>query len=224
MAEPVKFTFDQAFDGGARSRYDVEVERLEEEGKAAQLSAHSKGFDEGRHQALTDIEAATQENLSQLAQAAHALFSQQAQLEANLKQQMVQLAYAIAAKLSPALLRTHPLGEIEALIEDCLATAHKEPRLIVRVADTLSDAIGERIEEMKTKTNFPGDIVLISEQSFGPQDCRVEWPDGGTERRYVDTQKEIEAAVQRFVMTDSGISNETNDTQQDKPVLSEQNS
>ncbi len=205
MADPIKFTFDQAFDGGAKSRYDIEIERLENENQAAQAAALTQGQEQGRQQALTEIEAATQEAMSQVAQAAHALFSQQVQLEASLKQQMVQLAYAIASKLSPALIRNQPLAEIEALIEDCLATANKEPRLIVRVSETLSEAIGERLEDMKTKTNFPGDIVLIGEQSFGPQDCRVEWPDGGTERRFVDIQREIEDAVQRFVMSDSNI-------------------
>lgn len=219
MADPIKFTFDQAFDGGAKSRYDLEIERLEQENQAAQASALTQGQEQGRQQALTEIEAATQEAMSQVAQAAHALFSQQAQLEASLKQQMVQLAYAIASKLSPALIRNQPLAEIEALIEDCLATANKEPRLIVRVSETLSEAISERLEDMKTKTNFPGDIVLIGEQSFGPQDCRVEWPDGGTERRFVNIQREIEDAVQRFVMSGSDLTESvaTNTEEQTAP-------
>lgn len=201
MAEPVKFTFDQAFDGGAKSRYDLEVERLQEESRSAQATALTQGREEGRHQALTEIEAATKQTLDQIAQAAHALFSQQAQLEAGLKQEAVQLAYTIASKLSPALIKTKPLAEIESLIEDCMVTAHKEPRLVVRVADSMTESIGDRIEDMKAATNFPGDIVLIGEASFGPQDCRVEWPDGGSERRLAETQAEIENAVQRFVMS-----------------------
>ncbi len=203
MAEPVKYTFDQAFDGGAKSRYDLEIERVQKQGVEAQSLARSKGIEEGRKQALQDIEAQTQDTLSQIAQAAHALFSQQAQLEASLKQEMVQLAYSVAAKLAPALLERHPLDEVEALIEDCMATASSEPRLVVRVAQNIADAVSERIEDMKAATNFPGDIVLLGEQSFGMQDCRIEWPDGGTERRYADIQKEIEGAVHRFVMSDS---------------------
>jgi flagellar assembly protein FliH len=203
MAEPIKYTFDQAFDGGAKSRYDLELERIQQEGEEAKNVAHTQGLEEGRDQALNDIEAATQETLGQISQAAHALFSQQAQLEASLKQEMVQLAYAISSKLAPALVREHPLAEIEALIEDCMATAQKEPHLVVRVADTVADSVNERLQNLKASTNFPGDIVLIGEQGFGPQDCRVEWPDGGTERRYSDVQHEIENAVQRFVMSDT---------------------
>jgi len=203
MAEPIKYTFDQAFDGGAKSRYDLEIERVQQEGQESANNARIQGLEEGRSQVLHEIEAQTQETLNQIAQAAHALFSQQAQLEAALKQEMVQLAYAVSAKLAPALMRSHPLHEIEALIEDCMVTASKEPRLVVRVSDSMADAINERIQDMKVATNFPGDIVLIGEQTFGAQDCRVEWPDGGTERRYGDIQKEIESAVHRFVMLGS---------------------
>jgi len=210
MAEPVKFTFDQAFDGGAKSRYDLELERLVEDNKQAQTSAHSQGFEEGRQQALNEIEAATKDALEHMAQAAHALFSQQRELEANLKLEMVQLSYTIASKLAPAMIRTKPLTEIEALIEDCMVTAHKEPRLVVRVDDAVADAVSDRIEDMKASTNFPGDIVLIGESGMGPQDCRVEWPDGGSDRRHEETLKEIENAVQRFVMSGTDKSSKHN--------------
>ncbi len=201
MAEPVKYRFDQAFDGGAKSRFDEELDRLRADAETIKSEAYAHGFDEGRNQALRDIEAATKETLSQIAQGAHALFSQKAQLESGIKQEMVQLAYAIASKLSPALIRAHPLAEIEALIEDCLATAQKEPRLVVRVSEALLDPVNERLEDLKASTGFPGDIVLIGEPGLGPQDCRVEWPDGGTERKHDTIMREVETAVQRFVMS-----------------------
>ncbi len=201
MAEPVKYRFDQAFDGGAKSRFDEELERLRADAETIKSEAYAHGFEEGRNQALRDIEAATKETLSQIAQGAHALFSQKAQLESGIKQEMVQLAYAIASKLSPALIRSHPLAEIEAVIEDCLATAQKEPRLVVRVSEALLDPVNERLEDLKASTGFPGDIVLIGEPGLGPQDCRVEWPDGGTERKHDTIMREVETAVQRFVMS-----------------------
>ncbi|WP_262690911.1 FliH/SctL family protein [Kordiimonas aestuarii] len=200
MAEPVKYRFDQAFDGGAKSRYDEDLERVRAEAERMQSDAYSQGVEEGRKQALGEIENATKGLLAQIEQAAHGLFSQRAQLESSLKQEMVQLAYAIASKLAPALLRSHPMAEIEALIEDCMATMVKEPRLVVRVSEPLVDPVNDRLEDLKAATSFPGDIVLVGEPSFGPQDCRVEWPDGGTERKHDVTISQIESAVQRFVM------------------------
>lgn len=203
MAEPVKYTFDQAFDGGAKSRYDVELERVREESNQAKQQMLEQGLQEGRQQALAEIEASTQEVVTQLAQSAQDLFSQEEALRTELKQEMVQLAYAIAGKLAPALMRAQPLAEVEALIEDCLVTAHKEPHLVVRVADSMAGPIGERLEALKASTGFKGDIVLIGEESLGLQDTRIEWPDGGTERTYSDIQREIEGAVHRYLMSDS---------------------
>ncbi|WP_417458296.1 hypothetical protein [Kordiimonas sp.] len=202
MAEPVKYRFDTAFDGGAKSRFDEELDRVRADADRIKSDAYASGLEEGRRQALSEIEAATKETLGQLEQATRALFSQRQQLESTLKQEMVQLAYAISSKLAPALIRTHPMAEIEALIEDCLATMQKEPRLVVRVCEELVDSVNERLEDLKAATGFPGDIVLIGEETMGMQDCKVEWPDGGSERNHAATVRQIEDAVQRFVMPD----------------------
>ncbi|TNE66684.1 MAG: hypothetical protein EP335_03060 [Alphaproteobacteria bacterium] len=202
MREPVKFTFDQAFDGGARSRYDIELDRLRQETDQVRNESHRQGFEAGRQEALGQVEESTRQLMGELSNAAQSLFSQRAQLEQHLKTEMVQLAYTIASKLAPALVRTKPMSEIEALIEDCMATANKEPRLVVRVSEEMLDPVNERIEAMKQATSFPGDIVLVAEADFGQLDCRVEWPDGGTERRHTDIQRQIEDAVQRYVMSD----------------------
>lgn len=203
MSNPVKYTFDQAFDGGAKSRFDQEVERLQGEAEQARKDSYTQGFDEGKAQALSEIEAATKEIVGQLAQAAHGLFDQRLQLESELKQEMVHLAYAIASKLSSALIRTHPTAEIQALIEDCLATVSQEPRLVVRVSESISDHIAGHIDVMKHATSFAGDIVLIGEPTMGPLDCRVEWPDGGSERNHDALKRQIEEAVQRFAISEA---------------------
>lgn len=202
MPGPVKYTFDQAFDGGAKSRYDLEIERLVQQGEDAREEALAQGIAEGRAQALQEIENATKDAILQLNQSAQALFDQRQALESSLKQEMVHLAYAISSKLASALIRTKPTAEVQALIEDCLATVSREPRLVVRVSENISDAIAEQLEAMKNSTSFAGDIVLLGEPNMGDLDCRVEWPDGGSERKQDAVQHQIEDAVQRFVLSE----------------------
>ena len=55
---------------------------------------------------------------------------------------------------------------------------------------------------MKNATSFAGDIVLLGEPNMGDLDCRVEWPDGGSERKQAAVQHQIEDAVQRFVLSE----------------------
>ncbi len=203
MTSPVKYTFDQAFDGGAKSRYDLEIERLVDEANQARKDSLAKGIEEGRVQALGEIEAATKDAMIELTRVAQELFNQHQQLESNLKQEMVHLSYAIASKLSSALIRSKPTAEVQALIEDCLATAAPEPRLVIRVSETICDEIAKQLDAMKNATNFTGDIVLIGEPKLAALDCRVEWPDGGSERKHDTVKHEIEDAVQRFVISDT---------------------
>ncbi len=202
MSSPVKYTFDQAFDGGAKSRYDLEIERLVQQAEDARKEALAQGMAEGRAQALQEIENATKDAILQLNQSAQALFEQRQVLESSLKQEMVHLAYAISSKLAGALIRTKPTAEVQALIEDCLATVSRETRLVVRVSENISDSIAEQLDAMKNATSFAGDIVLLGEPNMGDLDCRVEWPDGGSERKQDAVQHQIEDAVQRFVLSE----------------------
>lgn len=202
MASPVKYTFDHAFDGGAKSRFDLEIEEIKNEAEQTAQSALQQGMQDGRAQALTEIEAQTLQVMEHIRANAQSLFEQQAALESRLKNEMVDLAYAIASKLSSALIRSQPIVEIQAVIQDCLQTVSQQPRLVVRVSEAMQQQVGERIEAMKTAANFSGDIVLIAEPSLGPNDCRVEWPDGGSERNYAALQEEVETVVQRYVMSD----------------------
>ncbi|MBO6505465.1 MAG: hypothetical protein JJ850_08895 [Kordiimonadaceae bacterium] len=202
MSSPVKYTFDQAFDGGAKTRYDLEIERLVQQGEDSRKEALAQGIAEGRAQALQEIENATKDAILQLNQSAQALFDQRQALESSLKQEMVHLAYAISSKLAGALIRTKPTAEVQALIEDCLATVSREPRLVVRVSEKISDSIAGQLDAMKNATSFAGDIVLLGEPNMGDLDCRVEWPDGGSERKQDALQHQIEDAVQRFVLSE----------------------
>ncbi len=209
MTDPVKFTFDQAFDGGAKNRYDLEIERIREESEAAKVSVHTQGVEQGRQQALTEIEATTQEVLAVINQSAQALFTQHAQLEDGLRKQAVQLAFSIAAKLSPALIEQQPSTEVEALIEECLTTAQRQPQLVVKVSEALYEAINARIDQLKEQADFSGDILLKIDPSFGTQDCHVGWPDGGTERNYDAIHSEIADVIHRFLNPENDQASDT---------------
>ncbi len=45
-------------------------------------------------------------------------------------------------------------------------------------------------------------MVLFADESLKPEDCRVEWADGGVERDVGRLWREVEQAVARFASTD----------------------
>jgi len=200
MAEPVKFTFEQSFDGGARTKYDRELDELRTQIDAARATAHAEGVEAGRAQAFGEIEAATQQVMAQLAANAGAIFERHAAIEAGLQKNMAGLACLIAERLVPALISRYPTVEVEALISECLGTLRKEPRIVVRVSEALADAVQARIDSLKVASAFPGELLLIADPAMGPLDCHMGWQDGGLERAEEDIGAEIDAAIQRFVM------------------------
>ncbi|GER07797.1 hypothetical protein JCM17843_21070 [Kordiimonadales bacterium JCM 17843] len=77
------------------------------------------------------------------------------QIEQSLEAQAAKLAHAIAMTLAPSLMRTHPLSEIEALVADCMDGCRREPRIVVRVHESLLDPIQSRLDALKLTGALP---------------------------------------------------------------------
>jgi flagellar assembly protein FliH len=123
----------------------------------------------------------------------------QAKAIEEMRRQSVELAHAVAMKLAPALMRRHPLEEIEALVLQCLAELRDEPRIVVRASDSAVAAMKSRIADIAASSAFEGQVVLIPDDTMQAADCRVEWADGGVERDGAALQQRIGAAVDRFL-------------------------
>lgn len=199
MAEPVKFTFDQSFDGGATSRYEVELENLRQEQAVAIETIKTEAVEATRAQVLGELEAASLAKLDQIAAGVDALLCERQQLEQTLKTEMAQLAYAVGRQIAGAALEAYPTSEIETVILDSLEQAVNEPRILIRTHPQCADLVRNRIEELKTRADFQGTIVLVDEESFAPEDVRVEWPNGGAERMINTVLSAVESAVRAYM-------------------------
>lgn len=197
----VKYTFDNDFDSEAAA---LEEKRLAAQKRAQEQmkeEAYASGLQEGERQSQNAIEAQTLTVLEELSSKIEQFLSELTAFEHKAKSDAAQLACSIAGKLAPALMRSQPLAEIEALVLECLEYCQKEPRIIIRVEESLAEAIKPRLDELASMRGYPGTILLLSEPGMQEFDCRIEWPDGGLERNGQDVRHDIEKTVQRFVMT-----------------------
>jgi flagellar assembly protein FliH len=108
------------------------------------------------------------------------------------------VAVAIARKLSARLLAHAPVDEIEALLAESIADHAEEPRLVVRLDEKLVDPMRRRLDPLLARQNFAGRVILIGEPGYSGADCRIEWPDGGIERKAELIDAAVEAAFARF--------------------------
>ena len=109
-----------------------------------------------------------------------------------------ELAFAIANKLAPALMARQPMEEVRALVAECLQMMPMEPRMVIRIPDSLIEPLQEKIDQITVQAGFEGKIALLAEPSLTGADCRVEWADGGAERDVAALSYKIEDAVARY--------------------------
>jgi flagellar assembly protein FliH len=210
MSTPRKFLFDQSFDapdpprGTARKAQappPPEPTFTRAELEAARAASASEGRTVALAEAARAIEAQAAATLLRLDAALAALLDARARMAEEAQRRAVELTRAIVGKAVPALTRKAPLLEIEAMVADCLREAFDEPRIVLRVADALFEALQKRLGALTTATGFAGRIVLLADETLGPGDARVEWADGGAERDTGRLMRDIDGALARALDT-----------------------
>lgn len=205
MGESSKFLFETEFAANkpklrGRRVWDIppteqDLEKKRQEGYAA---GHSAGRAEAEAESAR-MEAQALERFSQ------AFLSLQAAREASLQnhaRDAAEIAVAIAKKLAATLIEAQPLAEIETVLVDCLARVIGENRVVVRVHESLLDALQAKIDPLAQRLGFEGHVILLGEAGLAPGDCRVEWADGGVTRDMAGLAEQIDRAVVRLVASE----------------------
>ncbi|HVG52362.1 MAG TPA: FliH/SctL family protein, partial [Xanthobacteraceae bacterium] len=125
-------------------------------------------------------------------------------VEAKLAAEAVEVAVAVARKLTPALLAREPLSEITALASECLRHLNTAPHLVVRVNDGLQDTARKELDAIAHARGFSGRLVILGEPNLPPGDCRIEWADGGVVRSRAEIDALIDELVRRYLTSRRG--------------------
>ena len=202
MEQPSKFTFDTVFevddaavalsDGKAGFNWYTgkQIKRLREE-----------SFAEGEARERATTEHRQAEALAAIAARLAAIAELHVPTLERVADEAANLAVAVARKVSPALMRRQPLAELEAMLREFLAQLIDEPRVVVRVPDALIDPLTERIDGLAAGCGFTGRVVLLPDAELSGSDCRMEWADGGVDRKTEDIWRDIEAGIARLLQT-----------------------
>jgi flagellar assembly protein FliH len=203
-AAPAKFRFD--LDLGHRQERNTVVT---ESGLAMLISA-ARG--EGRAEGLAEKERSDAvRQADRLATAAEMLADRVASMSAALDDhrtttlaEALGVASAIGRKLAHHLLAAQPAAEIEALIEDCLASLGAVPHLVARCAPDLAEAVRDIAQARIGISGFTGRLVVLGDPDLGPDDARIEWADGGLVRDRAGLEAEIERRIADYVAARRG--------------------
>ena len=207
MAEAVKFTFDEMFDartGAGSSQILAQIKKTrwtEEEIEVLKADAHAAGAAE----AMSAIETQTaQQNATaweQIASAATNALTDISEAENNIRADAIKLSFDISRKLSDALITLHPKGEIDAVIQECLTHLSHQPRLVIRVADTLAQQIEDSIQQAAEERGMADKVMVVGDTELKLGDCRIEWSDGGVSRNWDDLISQTTEIIDRYIET-----------------------
>ena len=193
-----KFTFDTVFEANddvvsdaARSRKRLTISQGELDGMLS--LARNEGMAASQVRAAEALANASRD-------AVHAIETALGKLVAEIetvREQATTVAVAAARKLAHAALREFPVGEVEAALRDAMHQAIGEPRIVLRAAAGVAEALQARIAEIAHEEGFDGRVQVSAEPSLKATDCRIEWRGGGVERSEAAIGNAISALITR---------------------------
>ena len=92
-----------------------------------------------------------------------------------------------------------PLDTIEAVAREAVQDLRSEPRLSVRCAPELVEALSERLEETARNAGFDGAILVRGEDGLRSADVRLEWGAGAVQRSADEIDARLNDVVARWL-------------------------
>ncbi|TAK47130.1 MAG: flagellar assembly protein H [Xanthobacteraceae bacterium] len=199
MGAPAKFLFDLDFAAPAAKDKAATAAEIAARVAEAEARGYEQGFAAAQAKARADTERRVAVALGHIGEAIEAIAAGLDRIEARMEAESVEVALAVARKLSAELIAREPLAELTALIADCFRHLVATPHLVVRVSDALYDHAKGRIEELSRRNGFEGRLVILADPDIAHGDGRVEWADGGITLDRAATETKIAELIGRYI-------------------------
>lgn len=191
-----KFTFDTVFSETRDVASDAAKARQRRsltEGEIDRLCAEARaeGMKAGEVRALEALEAAARDVTAAID---NALAKTERYVEI-VRAQSAEVAFAVARKVARAAVSAFPSGEVEAALRDAMHQAIGEPRILLRAAPAVAEALAPHIAQIAHEEGYDGRVQISPDATLKGADCRVEWRGGGAER----AEAAIDAALDELM-------------------------
>lgn len=228
MAAVRKFLFDRSFDI-AEPEPDAAAEATDAAGSVAEpeppppptfteeelAAARDEAFQQGREQGIREaaegLDKAILDTLATAGERLADVLQDQANVEADARDDAVKVGLAVARKLFPDLNEKSGLGEIERVVAQAMALVLGEATLLIRVNNQLVDPLKTRLETLKTRVMFRGEIALEGRDDIPPGDCRIDWANGGATRDTAAIWQAIDNVLERNGLAEIALPTESAD-------------
>lgn len=169
---------------------------------AAREDGYRQGQDDGRaaawQEAMQSVEKQTSDTLNVIANSVKELLARSQNDSQAAFAAAVDFAMAVCRKAVPALSERHATGEIAALLEKNFRFLKDEPKISLRLNPQLADRIKPMLAALVKRESFGGQIAVVRDDSLPVGDCRIEWKNGGLERKTQDVLNQTEELLKLY--------------------------
>ena len=162
-------------------------------------AARAEGLEQGRRDAVAAAAQTEAQALNAIARMMQMLIGRVAGECQPLREDAVEVSLTIARTLSGELLDRHGGEAVESFVEDALRHLRSGPRLVVKIAPELVDALTPRLEQVARDGGFDGALVVRAVDTALPGDCTLEWAEGSIQRDRAAALEAVESAAREWL-------------------------
>lgn len=204
---------EEAEETGEEPAENEEIPQLptfsEEEIEAAKLSSYEDGYQKGLtegqetawKEAMDSVEKQQADTLEIIADHLKKLQPVCQQAAETAFSTAVEFSMAVSRKIFPALAEREGLNEIRNLLEKNFHFLKEEPKISIRLHPDMVEPLKKVLAEIVIKESFPGKIAVIKDESIPVGDCKIEWKNGGLERKTEDVLNQAEELLKLYGQT-----------------------
>lgn len=217
MDSAKKYHFADAFDGGKGERDSAVLESAQEDWEAQAQAREAAAYERGKAEVHASLEAETLAQVQSMNTQLLALAGEREQLQSVVTQASIELAHLAAVKIADVLVERGPGRLVAETVLNALPLVIGEARIVVRLAEPLVQHIQDRMDEMALEAGFTGKVVLLGDERIAPGDCRIEWANGGIERRADGVKDDIARTIRACLAEHDAASKRGHDSAEDQP-------
>lgn len=212
MAAPAKYLFDHDF-AAPKAANTVSIAEHQAALEEAETRGYRNGFAAAEQEGATASARMIAHALDRVGHGLEDLTRGLTGVEARLEAEAVDVAVAVAKKLSSELVAREPFVEIAALVTECFRHLTASPHVVVRINDALYETARQDLDDIAKRIGFEGRLVVLADPGIAQGDCRIEWADGGVSRDAALATATINETVGRFMkarrkLADSNAAND----------------
>ena len=109
----------------------------------------------------------------------------------RIREGLAKLQQDVACKLARAPVLT--------IVVEVFAQLRAAPHVAVRLPTALVDGASAHLLKLAEERGYAGRLLILPDPELGPDDCKIEWADGGVVRERAAIEGRINEAVNRYL-------------------------